>query len=245
MTNIYPFFFYPLSPWQYHSTFCFYEFNVFKFRIWDQQYLSFCIFHWVSLRWCFDFFLRQFVDLHFFRTGYWNLLVSFSGVMFALFFVLCEPCVDACGFEGANTSSSFSGMVSAAGRNFPSGPCADNIVSRITVEQIRAGSNLWNLKLGPCYQGLKWVWVTDGPWVDKTTFRTWLVGLALGQRSTLGSTDGGPVTMCADGYDSFLVSGRASDRSLVEFLDEQDWTCTVSEGDRIEPLLCFRVYSKE
>lgn len=74
--------------------------------------------------------------------------------------------------------------------------------------------------------------------MDKTTFRTWLVG---GKRSTLGSTDGGPVTMCADGYDSFLVSERASDRSLVEPLDEQDWPCTIAEGARTELLVCFRL----
>lgn len=62
--------------------------------------------------------------------------------MIALFFVLCEPCVDVYESEGTNTSSSLSGMVSTAGRNFPSGPCTDNIVSRITVEQIRAGSTV-------------------------------------------------------------------------------------------------------
>lgn len=62
--------------------------------------------------------------------------------MFASFFVLCEHCVDVCEFKGANIFSSLSGMVSAAGRNFSSGPCTDNFISRITVEQIRAGSTV-------------------------------------------------------------------------------------------------------
>lgn len=51
--------------------------------------------------------------------------------------------------------------------------------------------------------------------------------------------------MCVDGYDSFLVSERASDRSFVESLDEQDWPCTIAEGDSTEPLVYSRVHSKE
>ena len=63
---------------------------LFMYSFPDCVYLSFCILLWVTELQNneFEFFIKRFIDLYFFRISLGALLVSSGGVMFARFFII-------------------------------------------------------------------------------------------------------------------------------------------------------------
>lgn len=95
--------------------------------------------------------------------------------------------------------------------------------------------NLW-----ACYQGIRWVWVLSGFWVDRTDSRT-SGGLALGQGSALELAYSKPITRCRNECRSHQIPGRAPAGSLGKW--DGPWTVIEKDWNYLSGL--FRIHSQD